>query len=304
MNEEKLVSVIIPTYKRSKRLSQAIKSVLKQTYKNIEIIVVDDNDPFSEHRLKTEDLMSEFVDNPKIKYIKHSKNKNGAAARNTGIRISNGAYISFLDDDDMYLSEKIEKQVRYLETHIKHGGVYCGRIQNGKQIIGGIEGDLTKDIILLSFTPTTPALMFRSEKVKILEGFDENFKRHQDFEFLLRYFEIDTLGVVPEALVMIGQNEGENELHGEILEQTKETFLNEFNDKIEELSKNNKYFKKRVYSVHYAPVVFDHLSQKYLRKAISIYLKGVKLSFLIFHITMFKYFIKYLKHFLLIKRTK
>ena len=113
MNE--LVSIIIPTYKRNEKLKKAIESILKQTYQNIEIIVVDDNNPNTEYRKKNEILMQSYIKNSKVKYIKHEKNKNGAAARNTGINAANGKYIGFLDDDDEFLPTKIEKQVDVLE---------------------------------------------------------------------------------------------------------------------------------------------------------------------------------------------
>ena len=72
-----LVSVIIPTYKRADRLKKTIESVLDQSYPNIEIIVVDDNDSISEYRKKTELIMSEYINASNVKYIKHSKNMNG-----------------------------------------------------------------------------------------------------------------------------------------------------------------------------------------------------------------------------------
>ena len=81
----KLISVVIPTYKNRGGLVSSIESVLNQTYTNFEVIVVDDNSPTSMERGTTEQIMQQFVNNPKVVYIKHEKNKNGAAARNTGI---------------------------------------------------------------------------------------------------------------------------------------------------------------------------------------------------------------------------
>lgn len=125
MNE--LVSVIIPTYKRNDRLREAIDSVVNQTYVNLEIIIVDDNDPSSSYRKETENLMMQYKDNKKIRYIQHSENTGGAIARNTGISQAGGEYIAFLDDDDIYLPEKIEKQYEVFQKHTgeKLGLVYC-----------------------------------------------------------------------------------------------------------------------------------------------------------------------------------
>ena len=115
MNSNVLVSVIIPTYKRPDKLDVAINSVLRQTYPNVEVIVVDDNDPDTEGRRLTEEKMSKFNDESRVKYIKHDHNKNGSAARNTGARASKGEYVAFLDDDDEYLPNKIESQLQTLD---------------------------------------------------------------------------------------------------------------------------------------------------------------------------------------------
>lgn len=102
-----MVSVIIATYRRDYTLKRAIESVLNQTYKDIEIIVVDDN---AEHiwNEKVKGIVCKF-DN--IKYICNMKNEGCANSRNIGINNANGKYISFLDDDDLYLPDKIERQL-------------------------------------------------------------------------------------------------------------------------------------------------------------------------------------------------
>lgn len=114
---EILVSVVIPTYSRNITLTRAIDSVLAQTYKNLEIIVVDDNPPDSEWRASTQHIMKEYSNNPRIRYIQNAQNMGGSGARNEGIKAANGEYIAFLDDDDEYFPEKVEKQLRcFLNT--------------------------------------------------------------------------------------------------------------------------------------------------------------------------------------------
>ena len=111
----KTVSIVIPTYKNRGGLTNSVDSALAQDYEGlIEVIVVDDNDPNSEFRKSTTELMARYSDNSKVKYICHEVNKNGAAARNTGIKASTGDYIAFLDDDDLFLEGKLTKQVAYL----------------------------------------------------------------------------------------------------------------------------------------------------------------------------------------------
>lgn len=110
-NQTPLVSVVIPTYARNDMLSRAIDSVLKQTYTNIEILVVDDNPPDSEYRTACEAIMEGYRSENSIRYIRNETNLGGGAARNVGIRQAQGEYVAFLDDDDEYYPERIEKQL-------------------------------------------------------------------------------------------------------------------------------------------------------------------------------------------------
>lgn len=110
------VSIIVPSYKRNKDLvARAIDSLLNQTYKNIEIVLVDDNakQEHEEFRTGLEQLVETYNDE-RIIYIKNKENLGGSLARNNGIANSSGDYITFLDDDDRYLPEKIEKQLRFM----------------------------------------------------------------------------------------------------------------------------------------------------------------------------------------------
>ena len=111
MNDK--VSIIIPTYKRSDLLERAIKSVINQTYKNIEIIVVDDNVNNSKEHLQNLKIIEKY---PQIIYIKNKKNLGGGLTRNVGIKASTGEYIAFLDDDDEFYPTKIEKQYQLYKS--------------------------------------------------------------------------------------------------------------------------------------------------------------------------------------------
>ena len=113
-----LVSVIIPTYKGSKCLSRAINSVLNQVGVDFEVLVVDDNNPDSDERKKTEIVMKDYVNDDRVIYLKHPCNMNGSVARNTGIAKAKGEIISFLDDDDFYFPDRLAKCLkRIIETN-------------------------------------------------------------------------------------------------------------------------------------------------------------------------------------------
>lgn len=127
LDKNPLVSVVIPTYKRSDMLINAIESAKNQTYKNIEIIIVDDNDKDSEYRKETKSKLEKYIESNEIRYIENEKNIGGSLTRNKGVKEARGKYIAFLDDDDVFMPTKIEKQVKLIEDNINKGVglVYC-----------------------------------------------------------------------------------------------------------------------------------------------------------------------------------
>jgi glycosyltransferase involved in cell wall biosynthesis len=196
--------------------------------------------------------MEEYKSNKKVLYIKHDYNKNGSAARNTGVSYSKAKYLCLLDDDDEFLKDRIRKQVLFLENNSDYKSCYCWRKQNGKEICGTFEGDLTKQLLDLSFSPTTSAIMLTRDSYNAIGGFDESYRRHQDYEFLLRYFKKYKMGVVKEILLDFIGNDVNNQLKGKKLYDLKRTFFKQFNQEIEDIDKRDKGFKKRVYAAHFS----------------------------------------------------
>lgn len=121
-NQNPAVSVIIPTFNREKLLQRAIDSVLSQSYKDWEIIVVDDGSSDDSYKYVFE-LQNEY---PNIKYIRHS-NRKLPITMNSGIRLAAGKYVTFLGSDDEYKSDHLQLRVEYMENHpeieLIHGGV-------------------------------------------------------------------------------------------------------------------------------------------------------------------------------------
>ncbi|WP_293722859.1 glycosyltransferase family 2 protein [uncultured Cetobacterium sp.] len=111
-----LVSIIIPTYRRPHLIKKAIQNIKKQSYKNLEIIVINDNGVENE-KLKNETYfeIENFIKENAIKYMELENNLGGALARNEGIKKAKGKYISFFDDDDEYYIDKIKLQVEKFE---------------------------------------------------------------------------------------------------------------------------------------------------------------------------------------------
>lgn len=110
---DKLVSVITPSYKSEKFISQTIESVLAQTYQNWEMIIVDDASPDNANKI----IEQYCKEDSRIKLIKMEKNSGPAVARNRGIEEAKGKYIAFLDADDLWKPEKLEKQLTFMSNN-------------------------------------------------------------------------------------------------------------------------------------------------------------------------------------------
>lgn len=108
--KDKLVSVITPVYNSEKFIESTINSVIGQTYTELEMILVDD----CSTDLSREIIMEIAKKDPRVKYIKLEKNSGAAVARNTGIEHANGRYISFIDSDDVWKVNKLEKQLNFM----------------------------------------------------------------------------------------------------------------------------------------------------------------------------------------------
>lgn len=244
------VSVIIPTYGVPKYLELAIQSVLDQTMKEWELIVVDDNNPQTDGRIMTERLMENYCDDVRIIYLKHEKNLNGAVARNTGIRQASGRYISFLDSDDEYKPERLHKCFNVMEEALPNvAGVYTGCEFRRKGKVYHIEKDvksgrfLTETLACTFMFCTGSNIFMRKDVVDGLNGFDESFLRHQDYEFLVRVFEHYSIIGLPEVLV-IKNNENFNRPKVEKQDQIKNQYLGKFKYIIDELPKEDQNFIK------------------------------------------------------------
>jgi len=122
--KESLVSIVISTHHRSDKIEKAIKSALAQTYDNYEIIVVDDNSDDLSEREKTKKIVKKYGC---VRLIQNEKNLGGGPTRNVGIKAARGELISFLDDDDQYLPDRLKKLYDIYEKHKnkKVGLVYC-----------------------------------------------------------------------------------------------------------------------------------------------------------------------------------
>lgn len=198
---EKLISVIIPTYNRVNYLRISVNSVIQQTYKNIEIIIVDDCSTDN-----TENIINRVQDK-RIRYLRNKENIGAGASRNRGIKEAKGEFIAFLDDDDEWLPKKLEKQMLLFNLlPDDYGLVYCGHIiydMNGdligrkkSQYRGNVLREILNGCILGGSTPLIRKTVF--SKV----GYNNsNLKSSIDWEMWIRIAENYKFDFVDEYLV-------------------------------------------------------------------------------------------------------
>lgn len=211
MEQNQLVSVVIPTYGRPSTLISAVRSVLMQSYKNLEIIIVDDNsDDYTIELVQKE--ISDNINDVRVKYFSDKKNRGGASARNKGIELSSGEYITFLDDDDVYLENKILHQVDFL---IKNNLDVCvcdmffmdkNRLKNVSNCIARVNS--LKDFIL-DGNCYTPMILCKRKILIAVGGFTET-PRYQDHILMIKILEHSSaVARLPEKLFIHNNHDGD-----------------------------------------------------------------------------------------------
>lgn len=201
-----LVSVIIPTYKRTHFLKLTIESIFNQTFQDFEIIVVDDGTSSDDNSFLCEKY-------EKVKYIKIKNSGGPAKPRNIGIKEAKGKYLAFVDDDDIWLSTKLEKQVELLEQNPDFGLVHgCCEVINEDGILQNIivgrpdrpevkHGDV-KMRMMGNWTVMMPTPLIRRKVVDVFGGFNENIPgTFADVEYWTRASFFTKFYYLDEALV-------------------------------------------------------------------------------------------------------
>lgn len=259
-----MVSIIIPTYKGSNSLPRAINSVLNQSYKEFEIIVVDDNAPDSEERRETEDLMMRYKLDERIRYLKHTQNLNGAVARNTGISAAKGEYIAFLDDDDYYLPERIQRSVSYLQDNMDAIGVYVGVDVVGENGTVNLQMRPNCDLKICDLLQkemvigTGSNIFVKHDVVKKVQGFDESFVRRQDIEFMIRVCHEGRVGYLSEKLIVKSTNGTMNHPKYTKMKTVINQFSQKFVNDINALGKEKVKYYAMQYRTLFGIALYEH----------------------------------------------
>ena len=202
-NSKPIVSVIIPTFNRANLLIPAIQSVLNQTLEDFELIVVDD--------ASTDDTQQKItgIDDPRVRYILQEKNLGECGTRNTGLGAVQGQYIAFLDSDDEWLPNKLEKQLNVFQSAPDEVGVVYSWLQvmndQGKIVRmrkPDINGDVKDYLIYKNLIGTPSTVMIKKECIESDLQFDTNLRCCGDWDMWLQISESYQFEVVPEPLAL------------------------------------------------------------------------------------------------------
>ncbi len=201
-NESPLVSAVIPAYNAESFLKETIESVLAQTYGNIECIVVNDGSTDG-----TAEVAKSFGD--RIRYFE-KPNGGVSSARNLGIANARGELIAFLDADDLWHTEKIEKQVSFCLEHDELGMVYCGSLDVSEKLETIQENPvmaqnaLVEEILLLGTATGRIAstAMARKHTLDLVGKFDEKLSTSADADYICRLIRKTKLSGIPEPLTL------------------------------------------------------------------------------------------------------
>ena len=196
-----LVSVIIPSHNAALYIRDAIASVIRQTYQQCEVIVIDDGSSDG-----TEDIVAQYAT---VKYVRQH-HLGVSAARNLGIRLTKGPLVAFLDADDYWLPDKLSRQVRFLSDHPQYGMVFTEHtmidaqgntlcITDKRPILNG---DPVRNIFLLS-NIGTPTVMVRRAVLDAVGPFDESLHCAEDENLWMRIAMEFPVALIPSPLVMV-----------------------------------------------------------------------------------------------------
>lgn len=179
----KLVSVIMPSYNTASFIAESIQSVLAQSYKDWELIIVDDCSPDN-----TDEVVKPYLSDERIKYIKNEKNSGAAVSRNRALREAKGKWIAFLDSDDLWMPDKLNKQICFMEkndyhfSYTNYAEIDTKNHRNGRTVTGPKK--ITKTGFFNYCWPGCLTVMYDAETVGLIQIAD--IKKNNDYAMWLK----------------------------------------------------------------------------------------------------------------------
>lgn len=208
------ISIVIPCYNRSGIISTCLQSLTQQTYQDFEVIIIDDASDDSEQLLEQLEKFPQL----NIRYIRHEKNKHGAAARNTGILAAKGEFIALLDSDDSWAANKLElclqhcsqyNDVIYSQLKSHKGSVHPKRAKKENELVG--------DYLIINNGCMQTSTLFLHQTFAQHVLFDHSLKRFQDYDFTLRLEAADANFIfIPKILTFMHEDQGGTRISAQV----------------------------------------------------------------------------------------
>ncbi len=213
MQQGELISVVIPAWNRAGSIGRAISGVLAQSHPNLEVIVVDDASADATA------ATVEAIADPRVRLVRHERNRGAAAARNTGVREARGRLVAFQDSDDDWLVEKLARQVAHLGSLAPgHVATFCTKIdygcdqdrRYGRRLVSVMPdpretietGDLHQRLMRGNIIGPQTVLVVR-EAFLAAGGMDERLRNNEDWDFFIRLSALGPIGFLDDPLVVV-----------------------------------------------------------------------------------------------------
>lgn len=257
MKQDILVSVVIPFYKNLVWLQEALTSVKTQTYKNVEVIVVIDGSP--------EECTNLFQEFPQYKFVR-TENKGAGAARNHGIDISTGEFICFLDADDLWYPQKIERQLQFmLKNHCKWSHTnyelfFDGDLAQVKKINAKLSGNILP-LMFITSPIATPCVMIQGNVLRDFADlrFSSIYRVGEDSYLWFKLAEKFELGLVVESLTKVRMR-GSNAAQNYFLQLESKAQAYNLVKTSKPYFRNDIHFKAVCFGFYVSQVLYRHLS--------------------------------------------
>jgi len=301
--QEPIVSVIVPTYNRANLLPRCIRSILAQTYKNFELLIVDDGSTDN-----TSDVVASFSD-PRIRYLPQEKNRGAAYARNIGIQAARGVFISTQGSDDEWFPENLTKKIECFRNLPETVGVVYSRFykihKGGERVlwppayIKKREGNLFSEFLHGNFITDQAALVRKCvyDKVGL---YDASLPGMQEWDMWFRISKIYEFKFISEPLLVTYYTEGSITAHSEWRLQGREII---FRKHIEDFRKYPKIFALHAFTIGNARALRGNMNEAHRYLQLAFWARPMNIKYCVAYILslfsskkLYKTFASHAKH--------
>lgn len=266
------VSVVISAYNYGRYLAMAVESVLAQSYRDFELVIVDDGSTDD-----TPDVVRRYLDQPQVRYFR-KPNGGQASAKNRGIQESVGAFVAFLDADDVWHTDKLARQLPLFlgrpEVGVVFSGVHCVDREGkpaGEWTMPAYRGAVTQELFIDNFVPFSSAVV-RRECFERLGVFDESLPMAIDYDLWLRFSVEYEMDYVPDPLLFYrmghGQMSGNVELRFQCASRVARAFMKRHPGVID----RETYRRDRAYSLRSRG---DYYGQRSVLRGLAYYARAI-----------------------------